>query len=127
MVKTYHADKQKGKYERFVSQSFGTKNGLHTFVISLVDCGRQVGKCLCNLQQNMLFLIKSNSNCLSKALEEVKATLVLSIIFVSCEEKDCYRYFSIDQVAFGSRSILRAQPVYAMSQANNCFRNFFYF
>ena len=35
-----------------------------------------------------------------------RATLVLSIIFVSCEEKDCYRYFSIEQVAFGSRSIL---------------------
>ena len=36
------------KNERFVSQSlwFGAKNGLHTFVISLVDCGRQVGKCL---------------------------------------------------------------------------------
>ena len=30
------------------------KNGLHTFVISLVDRGHQVGKCLCNLQQNML-------------------------------------------------------------------------
>ena len=38
-----------------------------------------VGKC--NLQQNMLFLIKSNSKCLSEALEEAKATLVLSIIF----------------------------------------------
>ena len=67
VVKTYHADKQKGKYELFVSQSlwFGAKNGLHTFVISLVDRGRQVGKCLCNLQQNTLFLIKSNSECLS--------------------------------------------------------------
>ena len=67
VVKTYHADKQKGKYERFVSQSlrFGAENGLHTFVISLVDRGLQVGKCLCNLQQNMLFLIKSNSKCLS--------------------------------------------------------------
>ena len=44
VVKAYHADKQKGKYERFMSQSlwFGAKNGLHTFVISLVDCGRQV-------------------------------------------------------------------------------------
>ena len=32
----------------------------------VVDRGRQpVGKCLCNLQQNMLFLIKSNSKCLS--------------------------------------------------------------
>ena len=28
------------------------------------------------------------------ALEEAKATLVLSIFFVSCEEKDCYRDFS---------------------------------
>ena len=65
VVKTYHADKQKEKYERFVSQSlwFGAKNGLHTLVISLVDRGRQVGKCLCNLQQNMLFLIKSDSKC----------------------------------------------------------------
>ena len=47
VVKTYHCDKQKGKYERFVSQSlwFGA-NGLHTFVNSLVDRGRQVGKCL---------------------------------------------------------------------------------
>ena len=27
--------------------------------------GRQVGKYLCNSQQNMLFLIKSNSECLS--------------------------------------------------------------
>ena len=42
---------------------FGAKNGLHTFVNSLVDRGRQVG--VCNLQQNMLFLIKSNSKCLS--------------------------------------------------------------
>ena len=41
------------------------KNGLHTFVNSLVDSGRQEGKCLCNLQQNMLFLNKSNSKCLS--------------------------------------------------------------
>ena len=53
--------------ERFVSPSlwFGAKNGLPTFVNSLVDHGRQVGKCLCNLQQNMLLLIKSNSTCLS--------------------------------------------------------------
>ena len=31
-----------------MSQSlwFGAKNGLHTFVISFVDRGRQVGKCL---------------------------------------------------------------------------------
>ena len=43
---------------------FGAKNGLHV-VNSLFDRGRQVGKCLCNLQQNMLFLIKSNSKCLS--------------------------------------------------------------
>ena len=51
-----------------MSQSlwFGAKNGLRTFVISLVDRGRQVGKWLCNLQQNMLFLIKSNSKCLIK-------------------------------------------------------------
>ena len=51
----------------FVSQSlwFGAKNRLHTFVISLVDRGRQVGKCLRDLQQNMPFLIKSNSKCLS--------------------------------------------------------------
>ena len=57
--------KQKEKYERFVSPSlwFGAKNGLHTFVNSLVDRSRQVGKCLCNLRQNMLFLIKSNSKC----------------------------------------------------------------
>ena len=56
-----------GKYERFVSPSlwFGAKIGLPMFVNSLVDRGRQVGKCLCNLQQNMLFLIKSNSKCLS--------------------------------------------------------------
>ena len=94
---------------------FGAKNGLPTFVNSLVDLGRQVGKCLCSLQQNMLFLIKSNSKCLSYALEEAKATLVLSILLVSCEEKDCYRDFSIEQVSFGSRSILRAQPVYAMA------------
>ena len=107
---------QKGKYERFISPSlwFGSKNGnLHTFVDSLVDCGRQVGKCLCNLQQNILFLIKSNSKC----LKEAKATLVLSIIFVSCEEKDCYRVFSMEQVGFGSRSILRAQPVYSMASS----------
>ena len=45
---------------------------------------------------------------LELALEEAKATLVLSIIFVSFEEKDCYRDFSIEQVGFGSRSILRA-------------------
>ena len=58
---------KRGKYERFVSQIlwFGAKNGLHTFDISLVDRGRQVGQCLCNLQQNILFLIKSNSKCLS--------------------------------------------------------------
>ena len=40
---------------------FSAKNGLSTFVNSLFDRGRQVGKYLCNLQQNMLFLIKSNS------------------------------------------------------------------
>ena len=93
---------------------FGAKNGIHTFVNSLVDRGRQVGKCLC---KNMLFLIKSNSKCLSEALEEAKTTLILSIFFVSCEEKDCYRDFSIEQVGFGSRSILRAQPVYAMASS----------
>ena len=48
-------------------------------------------------------------------LEEAKATLVLSIFFVSYEEKDCYRDFSIEQVGFGSLLILRAQPVHAMA------------
>ena len=36
----------------------------------------------------------------------------MSIIFVSCEEKDCYRDFSIEQVGFGSRSILRAFSIF---------------
>ena len=67
--------------------------------------------------KNMLFLIKSNSECLSYALEEAKATLVLSILFVSCEEKDCYRDFSIGQVGFFSHSILRAQPVHAITSS----------
>ena len=35
-------------------------------------------------------------------LEKAKATLVLTIIFVSCKEKDCYRNFSIEQVGFAS-------------------------
>ena len=48
-------------------------------------------------------------------------------IFVSCEEKDCYRDFSIEQVGLGSRSILRAQPVYAMASSKYFFRSFFYF
>ena len=58
---------KKGKHERFVSPSFwfGAKNGSPTFVDSLFDRGCQVGKYLCNLQQNLLFLIKSNSDCLS--------------------------------------------------------------
>ena len=98
---------------------FGAKNGLPTFVNSLVDRRRQVGKYLCNLQQNMLLLIKSNSKCSSKALEDAKATLVLSIFFVSCKEKDCYRDFSIGQVGFGSRSILRVRPVYAMAPSES--------
>ena len=38
-------------------------------------------------------------------------------IFVSCEEKDCSRGFSIEQVGFGSGSFLRAQPVYAMASS----------
>ena len=66
----------------------------------------------------MLVLIKSNSQFLTfKALEEAKAALVASISFVNCEEKGCYRDFSIGQVGFGSRSILRAQPVYAMASS----------
>ena len=59
---------KKGKYERFVSPSFwfGTRNGSHAFANSLFDRDRQVGKYLCiNLQKNMLFLIKSNSECFS--------------------------------------------------------------
>ena len=47
-------------------QAFGLvpKNGSPTFANSLFDRDRQVGKYLCNLQQNMLYLIKSNSECL---------------------------------------------------------------
>ena len=30
--------------------------------------------------------------------------LILSIFFVSCEEKDCYHDFAIGQVGFGSHS-----------------------
>ena len=64
-----------GKYERFVSPSFwfGAKNGVAHVRQLALHC-RQVWKYFWNLQQNMLFLIKSNS----------KATLVLSIFFVSC-------------------------------------------
>ena len=60
-------------------------------------------------------------------LEEAKATLVLSIFFVSYEEKDCYCDFSIGQVGFGSRLILRAQPVYAVSSSKSFFWIFFLF
>ena len=52
VAKTYHARRGSRGGERenmnvfSPSLSFGAKNGLHTFVNSLVDRGRQVGKCL---------------------------------------------------------------------------------
>ena len=42
-------------------------------------------------------------------------------IFVSCGEKYSYRDFLIGQVGFGSCSILRAQPVYAMASSKSFF------
>ena len=52
----------KGKIWTFVSQSlwFGAKNGLHTFVNSLVDRSRQVGKCLCNFIYDKIWCSWSN-------------------------------------------------------------------
>ena len=37
-------------------------------------------------------------------LEEAKVTLVLSSLFVSCEEKDYYRVVSVGQLGFDCRS-----------------------
>ena len=52
----------------------------------------------------MPFVIKSISEFLSLALEEAKATLILSF-FVSYEEKDrIIVFFSIGQLGFDSRS-----------------------
>ena len=39
---------------------------------------------------DVLFLVNSNTEFSSYASEKGKATLVLSSVFVSCEEKDCY-------------------------------------
>ena len=46
---------------------------------------------------------------------------MLFIFFVSCEEKNCYRDFSIGQLGFGRRSILRAQPVSARASSKSFF------
>ena len=115
-----------GKYEQFVSPSFwfGTKNGSPTFDNSLFDHCWQVGKCF-QVIYNKMCCSWSNENRL--ALEEAKATLVPSIFFVSCEEKDCYRDFSIGQFGFGSRSILQAQPVYVRASSKSVFGSFSYF
>ena len=77
----------------------------------------------------MLSLIKIKLRMLelSIILEEAKATLVLSIFFVSCEEKDCYRDVSIGQVGFGGRSTLRVQPVNAMASSKSFFSEIFLF
>ena len=46
----------------------------------------------------MLFLVNSKTEFSSKTLEKGKATLVLSLFFVSCEEKYCYRVVSVGQL-----------------------------
>ena len=50
-----------------------------------------------------------------------------TVYISSCEEKDCYRDFSIAEVGFGRRSILRAQPVYAMASSKYFFSDLFLF
>ena len=100
---------------------FGAKKWVaHVLQLALRSLS-SVRKYLCKLQQNMPSLIKSNSECLTQALEKAKPTLVLSI---SCKIKDCYRDFSIGvigQFGFGSRSILRSQTVYARSSSKVLF------
>ena len=46
----------------------------------------------------MLFLVSSKTEFSSEAGEKGKATLVLSLFFVSCEEKYCYRVLSVGQL-----------------------------
>ena len=50
----------------------------------------------------MLFPVKTNLAL--EALEEAKATCVLSLFFVSCEEKDHFLVVSIGKLGFDSRS-----------------------
>ena len=77
----------------------------------------------------MLFLIKSNSECLSQALKEAKATLVLLIFFVSCEEKDCYYDFLIGLVGFSlaATQFCKRSQCMQWRQANHFFRVFSFF
>ena len=49
-------------------------------------------------EQNMLFLVNSKTEFLSLALQKGKETLVLSLFFVSSEEKDCYCLVSVGQL-----------------------------
>ena len=71
---------QRGKCEHFVSSSssFGAKKWIarvrHPALRSLLPLARRVGKQLCHLQQNVLFLVKSNPEFLSEALEQGQAT-----------------------------------------------------
>ena len=46
--------------------------------------------------------------------------MVYIFCYVAVQKKDCYRDFSIGQVGFGSRSILRAQPVASSKSASVC-------
>ena len=50
---------------------------------------------------------------------------IVYIFLLAAKKKNCYRDFSIGQVGFGNRSILRAQPAYAMTSSKS--RDFFYF
>ena len=43
------------------------------------------------------------------------------LYFLFAAKKDCYRDFSIGQIGFGSRSILRVRPVYAMASSESFF------
>ena len=68
---------------------------------------------------NMVFLVKSNPEFSSWALEEARPTLVLSSFFVSCEEKDYYRVVSVGQLDFDYRSYCGHS--HRRHQANNFF------
>ena len=57
----------------------------------------------------MLFLVNSKTEFSSQALEKGEETLVLSLFFVSSEEKDCYHLVSVGQL--GLTAARTAGPV----------------
>ena len=89
VAKTYHADKEKGKYERFVPPSFwfSVRNGSPTFVNSLFDHGRLVGKfCLIYNKIGCSWSNKTQNAWVSIRRSQSKFSTVY--FFASCEEKD---------------------------------------